>query len=92
VYHAFTVPRKKYVDQKFGLHISVVFKTTARSKQSLKKAKIRRILPWRRGAVDIASASGTRRPGFEYRQSKRFLGKHSSAVVYKMTYYALFVC
>jgi hypothetical protein len=34
--------------------------------------------PWRRGAVDIASASGTRRPGFESRQGIRFLGKHSS--------------
>jgi hypothetical protein len=41
--------------------------------------------PWRRGKVDIASASGTRRPGFESRQGIRFLGKHSSAVVYKMT-------
>jgi hypothetical protein len=37
----------------------------------------------RRGAVDIASASGKRRPGFESRQGIRFLGKHSSAVVYK---------
>jgi hypothetical protein len=36
--------------------------------------------PWR-GAVDIASASGTRRPGFEPLQGIRFLGKHSSAVV-----------
>jgi hypothetical protein len=26
-----------------------------------------------------------RRPGFESRQDIRFLGKHSSAVVYKMT-------
>jgi hypothetical protein len=40
-------------------------------------------LPWRRGAVNIASASGTRRPGFESHQGIRFLGKHSSAVVYK---------
>jgi hypothetical protein len=39
----------------------------------------------RRGAVDIASASGTRRPGFESRQGRMFLGKHGSAVVYKMT-------
>jgi hypothetical protein len=37
------------------------------------------------GAVDIASGSGTRRPGFEYCQGISFLGKHSSAVVYKMT-------
>jgi hypothetical protein len=48
--------------------------------------------PWRRGAVDIASASRMRRPGFESRQGIRFLGKHSSAVVYKMTTYVLFVC
>jgi hypothetical protein len=41
--------------------------------------------PWRRGAVDIASASRTKRPGFEFRQGIRFLGKHSSAVVYKIT-------
>jgi hypothetical protein len=41
--------------------------------------------PRRRGEVDIASASGTRRPGFESRQGIKFLGKHSSAVVYKMT-------
>jgi hypothetical protein len=39
----------------------------------------------RRGAVDIASASGTRRPGLESRQGIRFLWKHSIAVVYKMT-------
>jgi hypothetical protein len=39
--------------------------------------------PCRRGAVDIASASRTRRPGFESRQGIRFLGKHSYAVVYK---------
>jgi DNA invertase Pin-like site-specific DNA recombinase len=31
-------------------------------------------LPWRRVAVDIASASGTRRPGFESRQGIRVLG------------------
>jgi hypothetical protein len=43
------------------------------------------------GAVDIASASGTRRPGFESPQGIRFLGKHRSAVVHKMTLYALFV-
>jgi hypothetical protein len=42
-------------------------------------------MPWRRGAVDIASASGTRRPGFKSRQGMRFLEKHSSAVVYEMT-------
>jgi hypothetical protein len=42
-------------------------------------------LPWWRGAVDIIVASGTRRPGFESRQRIRFLGKHSIAVVYKMT-------
>jgi hypothetical protein len=42
-------------------------------------------LPWRRGAVDIASTSGMRRPEFESHQGIRFLGKHSSAVVYKMT-------
>jgi hypothetical protein len=29
-------------------------------------------LPWWRGAVDIASASGTRRPGFQSRQGIRF--------------------
>jgi hypothetical protein len=46
----------------------------------------------RRGAVDIAAAPETRRPRFESRQAIRFLGKHSSAVVYKMTLYALFVC
>jgi hypothetical protein len=44
------------------------------------------IQPWRLGALDIASASGMRRPGFESRRGIRFLGKHSSAVVYKMTY------
>jgi hypothetical protein len=38
-----------------------------------------------RGAVDIASASGTRRPGFESHKGVRFLGKHSSVVVFKMT-------
>jgi hypothetical protein len=43
------------------------------------------LMPWRRGAVDIASASGTRRPMFESRQGIRFLMKHSSAVLYKMT-------
>jgi hypothetical protein len=48
--------------------------------------------PWRRGAVDIATASGTRRPGFESRQGIRFLGKHSSAVVYKITYIICIVC
>jgi hypothetical protein len=48
--------------------------------------------PWRRVAVDIESASGTRRPWFESHQGIRFLGKHSSAVVYKITYNALFVC
>jgi hypothetical protein len=42
-------------------------------------------VPWRRGAMDITSASGTRRPGFESRQDIRFLGKHRNAVVYKMT-------
>jgi hypothetical protein len=42
-------------------------------------------MPWRRVTVDIASASGTRRPGFESRQVLRFLGKHSSADVYKIT-------
>jgi hypothetical protein len=31
--------------------------------------------------MDIASASGMRRPGFESRQGKRFLGKHRSAIV-----------
>jgi hypothetical protein len=35
--------------------------------------------------VDIASASGTRRPGFESRQGIMFLGNHSSSVVYEMT-------
>jgi hypothetical protein len=48
-------------------------------------------LPWRRrGAEDIASASRTRRPGFESRQGMRFLGKHSSAVVY--TYLNDLIC
>jgi hypothetical protein len=42
--------------------------------------------------VDIASASGTRRPGFESRQGIRFLGKHTSAVVFKMTYVICIVC
>jgi hypothetical protein len=37
----------------------------------------------RPGAVDIASASGTRRPEFESREGIRFLGNHSSAVVYQ---------
>jgi hypothetical protein len=32
------------------------------------------LAPWQRGAVDIASASGTRRPGFESRQGIRFWG------------------
>jgi hypothetical protein len=32
---------------------------------------------WRRGAMDIASASGTIRPGFESRRGIRFLGKHT---------------
>jgi hypothetical protein len=40
---------------------------------------------WRRGAVDIESASETRRPVFVSRQGIRFLGKHSSAV-YKLLY------
>jgi hypothetical protein len=31
--------------------------------------------PWRRGALDITSSSGTRRPGFKSRQGIRFLGK-----------------
>jgi hypothetical protein len=44
----------------------------------------RTVLPWRRGAVDIASVSRTRRPGFESRQGIRFLGKRGSAVVYKI--------
>jgi hypothetical protein len=42
--------------------------------------------------VDIASASGTRRPGLESRQGIRFLGKHNSALEYKMTYVVCFVC
>jgi hypothetical protein len=47
---------------------------------------------WRSGAEDIASASGTKRPGFESHQSIRLLGKHVSAVVYKKpTQYALCV-
>jgi hypothetical protein len=33
--------------------------------------------------VDIPSVSGTSRHGFKSRQGMRFLGKHSSAVVYK---------
>jgi hypothetical protein len=32
-------------------------------------------MPWLRGAVEISSASGTRRPGFESRQDVRLLGK-----------------
>jgi hypothetical protein len=43
-----------------------------------------KIMPWRRGAVDNTSPSGTGRPGFESRQGIRFLRKHSSAVMYKM--------
>jgi hypothetical protein len=43
-----------------------------------------KFMPWRRGAVDITSASGTRRPGFEYLHGIRIFGNHSSAVVYKM--------
>jgi hypothetical protein len=31
------------------------------------------VMPWLLGAVDIASASGTKRPGFESRQDVRFL-------------------
>jgi hypothetical protein len=50
------------------------------------------MLPWRRGAVVIASASGTRRPEFKSRQGIRLLGKHSSAVVCKMTYYVHCLC
>jgi hypothetical protein len=42
-------------------------------------------LPWRCGAMDITSASGMWRPGFEFPQGIRFLWKHSSAVVYKKT-------
>jgi hypothetical protein len=48
--------------------------------------------PWQRGAVDIASASGMRGPGFESRQGIGFLGKHCSAVVFKMTLHMCFVC
>jgi hypothetical protein len=47
-----------------------------------RKNKKKFFFPWQRGAVDIAFASGTRRPVFESRQGIRFLGKHSSAVVY----------
>jgi hypothetical protein len=50
------------------------------------------MLPWRRGTVDIASSTETRRPGFESRLGIRFLGKHSSAVVYNMTYEKCIVC
>jgi hypothetical protein len=56
-----------------------------RIKKELRKSQ-NLALAWRRGAVDIASASGTRWPGFESRQ-----GKHSSAALL-MTYNALFVC
>jgi hypothetical protein len=42
-------------------------------------------MPWQHGAVEIASASGTRRPEFKSRQGVWFLGKYSNAVVYKMT-------
>jgi hypothetical protein len=45
----------------------------------------KKYLPWRRGAVDIESATGTRRPGFKSHQGIRFLGKNSSAVVLKKT-------
>jgi hypothetical protein len=48
-------------------------------------ASFKKTALWRRGAVGIASASGTRRHGFESCQGIRFLGKHSSAIVYKMT-------
>jgi hypothetical protein len=47
-------------------------------------------VPWRRGTVDIASASGTRRPGFESRLGIRFLGEHSSAVM--QNYLICIVC
>jgi hypothetical protein len=50
------------------------------------------LLPWRRGAMDIASDSGTRGPGFESHQGIRFLGKHCSDVVYKMPYEVCIVC
>jgi hypothetical protein len=36
--------------------------------------------PWWRGAVDIASAKGTKRPEFKSRQGVRHLGKHDSVV------------
>jgi hypothetical protein len=41
--------------------------------------------------VDISYASGTRTPGLESGQGIRFLGKHSSAVVYK-NYLICIVC
>jgi hypothetical protein len=44
--------------------------------------------PLQSGAVDIASASGTRRSRFKSHQGIRFLGKHRSAVEYETTYYA----
>jgi hypothetical protein len=40
-------------------------------------------VPWRRGAVDIESALGIRRPGFKSRQGKIFNGK---------TYVAMLLC
>jgi hypothetical protein len=44
-------------------------------------------LPWRRGAVDVASASGTRRPGSNpARVYVRFLVKQCNAVVCKWLY------
>jgi hypothetical protein len=46
--------------------------------------KKNKLMPWWRGSVDIVSSPGTGRPEFESRQGIRFLGKHSSAVVYKM--------
>jgi hypothetical protein len=56
-----------------GARICSVFSPwKTKNKQNKKK------MPWRRGAVDIAPASGTRRPGFKSRQGIRFLGKHSS--------------
>jgi hypothetical protein len=39
-------------------------------------------VPWQRGAVDIASASGSDDPGSNPDRVKVFLGNHSNALVF----------
>jgi hypothetical protein len=43
-------------------------------RDSISRPILQSPLPWRHGTVNIASASGTRRPGFESRQGIMFLG------------------